>query len=84
MTQTLVQLQLNDTLLAQLKHRSSTLNISLSALCNQLLEFEILGGNRNLVAQAILCIKLDDLISTLRLFDPSLPNVSVLQDIDDV
>jgi hypothetical protein len=82
MTQTLVQLELNDTLVAQLKHRSSTLNISLSALCNQLLEYEVLGGDLNIVAQAILCIKLDDLLSTLRLFDPSLPNLALFRDTD--
>jgi hypothetical protein len=82
MTQTLVQLELNDTLLAQLNYRSSTLDISLSALCNQLLEYEILGGDRNLVAQAILWIKLDNLLSTLDLFDPSLPNLPLFPDID--
>jgi hypothetical protein len=82
MTQTVVQLELNDNLIAQLNARSSHLNVSLSALCNQLLEFEIIGGDRNIVAQAILCIKLDDLIGTMRFFDPGLPNLPLFRDID--
>jgi hypothetical protein len=45
MTQTLVQLELDDILLAQLNYRSSPLDISVSALCNQLLEYEILGAD---------------------------------------
>jgi hypothetical protein len=69
MSQSHVKIRLDDRLIRQLKGQAIDLHISFSSLCNQLLGNEVLGGDPNLVGIAAMCIKLDNLMSTLRRID---------------
>jgi hypothetical protein len=69
MSRSQVKIRLDDRLIRQLKQRSITLHISVSALCTRLLENEVLGGDSNLAEMTTICVKIDNLLSTLRSID---------------
>ncbi len=66
MGQSQVKIRLDDRLIAQLKQQSSELQISVSALCNRLLENEVLGVDSKLVGMTRVCVRIDRLMCTLR------------------
>jgi plasmid stability protein len=69
MSRSQVKIRLDDRLIRRLKQRAIALHISVSALCNQLLENQVLGSDSRLTEMTTICVKIDNLLSTLRSID---------------
>jgi hypothetical protein len=69
MSRSQVKIRLEDRLIRKLKQRAITLHISFSTLCDRLLENEVLGGDSRLAEMTTICVKIDNLLSTLRSID---------------
>jgi plasmid stability protein len=69
MSRSQVKIRLDDRLIRRLKQRAIALHISVSALCNRLLENQVLGSDSRLTEMTTICVKIDNLLSTLRCID---------------
>jgi hypothetical protein len=69
MSRSQVKIRLEDRLIRRLKQRAIALHISVSALCNRLLENQVLGSDSRLTEMTTICVKIDNLLSTLRCID---------------
>jgi hypothetical protein len=63
---TQVNVRLDEDLINQLKDVSKDMSISFSSLVNELLSNELKGDNSNSTRIAMMCIKLDNFLSTFR------------------
>jgi hypothetical protein len=69
MSRSQVKIRLDDRLIHKLKQRATTLHISVSDLCNRLLGNEVLGSDSSFTEMTTICVKIDNLLSTLRSID---------------
>jgi hypothetical protein len=69
MSRSQVKIRLDNRLIRRLKQRAIALHISVSDLCNRLLGNEVLGSDSRLTEMTTICVKIDNLLSTLRSID---------------